>query len=549
MKNKYIKRRGHIYAVVRKPESVEHLSPTSVLHEVHKEYALQLKQHSNGLIGTDITPPGKLKFSSLGGGLVFNGTGAAIRGPEFEDILNRCRHERGYYLAPESARGGGYYYRPRDVDPVRQLALTVFPAHAHALIALESAGKTSARVINGLISDLRAVFVQETPYEPLAFSVHPEESMLHIHLCYSVVDERHNLLHEGNQLGQPAKNFLGMGRIGTLRLVEFGLWPESDAVDIRDTIRRKLRQFGSVPIDWRLHETLDGHLEAYFRASRDPKVTLAYEVALEAYRKHVQVVRATRPDVLIEANANLRDQLDRANARLKAPQGLQVVESPAQAIKLLDDITDLIMQLSARKVPPAHLLYAADHVVPVVTGGWRVSPQLVRIADAFCANPQYAQHATDLAEALSEANTTAEVTSQAFRERNLQLDQISSICEKLEEAEARIDVLEGELRDLTPTEAIQLLQGIVQMLPLLFHRKEVPEKLGFATEYVVPDRTGGWRIAPALMLMVSRIISDPDNANMVEELRHALSEAVSTAQATSRAKEQKRDRNDQQPRR
>ena len=288
MKTKYIKRRGHAYAVVRSPKSVAHLNPQSLTHSVHKEFARQLKDRTDGRILVDISPKEKLKFPSLENGVMLDAHGRGISGMQFEGILNQCRWERGHYLANETSRSGKPYARKRQVDPVRQMSISAFPAHALAFSAMELAGAPCASIVAAAAFALGEAFQWQTPYELLAMAIHPEESTLHFHLHYSVVNAGNRLLHEGSQLGQPARNLLGVGRIGTLRLVEFKFWPEADALDIRQTLKTKTDKFGAVPIDWLLAETLDGTWEQFFKLSKDPKVYTAYEIAMQLYRKRVR---------------------------------------------------------------------------------------------------------------------------------------------------------------------------------------------------------------------------------------------------------------------
>jgi hypothetical protein len=308
MKSKFIKPSGRIYAVVRKPESVAHLAPNSLTHAVHRQFAATLKQYSTGLISSDISPPSKLKFPSLEGGMTFSAQGDQVPESEFVNSLNEVRKLRGHYFRAEAARKGTYR-RKRKVDPLRQLGISIFPSHALALSALDNAGVPARNVVQEIVRVVRDVFLEAMPYEIVGFAVHSEESVLHLHVSYSVVSETLRLLHEGDQRGQPAKNFLNIGRCGTLRLVEYGYWPESDAADVREKLHYLEQKFGAEPIDWRICQVVDGTLEVHFLTSDDQRVRLAYEVASDEYRRHAQAVREARPDVLLARNRELESEL------------------------------------------------------------------------------------------------------------------------------------------------------------------------------------------------------------------------------------------------
>jgi hypothetical protein len=314
---KHLKRRGHIYAVVRKPESVEHLAPNSYIHAVHRNYATQLKTQMNGLIITNITPPNLgLKFPSLAGGQTFDPAGCQITEPEYKSRLNLIRRERNFYVSPEVARKGGFYTRRRKCDPLRQLVVTAMPHHSAALMAVESVGVNTSNLIHELVKILAEQFKEQSPYELLAVSVHPEESMLHFHLAFSVVNQSHQLLHDGGDRGQPSRKLIGVGKIATLRLVKYRFWPESDGVEIDNELRSKTAKFGGTPIDYKLSMTMDEELDRYFFSTKDQRVETAYTVAVSAYFNHAKQIRSMRPDVLAAEEKKLKEELGLLKRRI-----------------------------------------------------------------------------------------------------------------------------------------------------------------------------------------------------------------------------------------
>lgn len=256
MKSHYLKRRGHTYATVTTPQSDDHLNPNSSLHAMHRELAKKLKSQIANQLVSDVTTDSVLTFPSLGGGRVYDANGLLITDTEFAALLRSVRRNRSRYFIAEKARNGAQYTRRRKINPLRQLAITVFPAHAMALSSLDA-----------------------------------------------------------NRRGQPPRNMLGVGRVATMRLVHFGIWLASDATGAIETLAQKTQRAGVAPIDWHLSQQVDRVLEEHFK--RSPELSTARYEAFDSYRRYAQAVRDRRPDVVSQKNVSLQAELDKIRSEFE----------------------------------------------------------------------------------------------------------------------------------------------------------------------------------------------------------------------------------------
>jgi len=162
---------------------------------------------------------------------------------------------------------------------------------------------------------LGAEFERLSGYQLEASELHPEEGSLHLHLTYSTVDPDHKLLHPVGGPGRKGLRLAGPSIIGTLRLVDAGIWPESDGRLAQKWLADR-RRGGVEPVDLSLSQYLDGLAEKALLAvgSCEPAARAIIAGARADYVKAAREKRETRPDVLEERVGELEGR----NAQLTA---------------------------------------------------------------------------------------------------------------------------------------------------------------------------------------------------------------------------------------
>jgi uncharacterized small protein (DUF1192 family) len=171
---------------------------------------------------------------------------------------------------------------------------------------------------------LGAEFEKLSGYKWEAAEIHPEEGSLYLHLVYSTVSPDQKLLHPVEGAGRKGLRLAGPSVIGTLRLVDAGIWPEDDGRLARSWLADR-RRGGVEPADFSLSQYLDGLAEKALLAlgSREPEAREIIAGARADYVRTAREKRQNRPDVLEkrvgeleERNAELAAEVNRLRADL-----------------------------------------------------------------------------------------------------------------------------------------------------------------------------------------------------------------------------------------
>ena len=311
------------FTVVASIESASHLDPKSWRHEQDKRYAAAARSLLAQMVALDLTPGQPLGIPSAEGGFILDGNGTEeMEGPSFTRLLCSVRSARSTYVSEETKKDGTLYERRRRTEPIKQLAISFFPAHSLFFDFLEREGIPTKPLIKVWGKKLRDELARYLPCELLAVTFHPEEGVLHFHFIFSTVSADNRLLIESKGRGRPAIGFLGIGVVGTKRLVDFGIWPDADGVGVDAELqRRKAGRSASPALDLILSETLDGMVEKFVSSHpNNPAIQKAYRCAMESYTAFARERRAHRADVLEKTVADRAAELAAAKLAIEAAQ-------------------------------------------------------------------------------------------------------------------------------------------------------------------------------------------------------------------------------------
>jgi hypothetical protein len=315
-------------AVIKK-RTGEHLDPQHDTHVQDYYAALKARQELASNLTVSIAPAEPLKFPSLAGGKRLDPTGCELSPQEFQERIKEAQ-KRTFYWADYKKRDGTLSQRRCPTVPVQQSAVSYFPAYDLAFARIEQRGLGIAPAIHEHAQTLINEFTSATGYEVVAAAVHPEEGNLHHHLIWTHVDKDNRLLHNASGRGRRGPRFLGPSLIGTLRLVDKGIWPEEDATLARKFFADRVRK-GESPIDWVLSQVLDGLAEKTLMglSAVFPWVRGVWEEAEADYRATAVERRAARPDLMAQRltsleseNANLRAEVERLRSAPVAPPAI-----------------------------------------------------------------------------------------------------------------------------------------------------------------------------------------------------------------------------------
>lgn len=319
--------KGRMNSAVIKRRTGEHLDPQ---HDTHvRDYfaALKARQEMSSNQTLSIAPAEPLKYPSLAGGKRLDPLGRELSPQAFQERIKEAQ-QRNFYWADYKKRDGSLSQRRCPTVPVQQSAISYFPAYDLAFSRLEQRGLGIAPAIHEHAQALITEFASATGYEVVAAAVHPEEGNLHHHLIWTHVDKDNRLLHHASGRGRRGPRFLGPSLIGTLRLVDKGIWPEEDATLARKFFADRVRK-GESPIDWVLSQVLDGLAEKTLMglSAVFPWVRGVWEQAEADYRATAMERRAARPDLMAarlnsleNENAILREEIERLRSASASPQ-------------------------------------------------------------------------------------------------------------------------------------------------------------------------------------------------------------------------------------
>lgn len=311
--------KGRTTATVGSVNSITHLDSSSDLHAEHQELSKRLHSEARAQVTVPMSVPEPAKFPSLGKGILFNGEGAPIDSESHLQLLGQLNRDRGHYIATETRKNGASYQRKLPTVGIRQLAVTYFPVHSMTLARLDKSGIAVRDVVMDHTRRLGLEFGRLTGYETVAMQIHPNEGNLHQHICYATVDAENRLINPLGGRGRRGLRFLGPSCIGTLRLVEHGLWPESDAGLARNFLAGSVRG-GMEPVDWVLARYLDGLAERSLleMSHFNPAVKDIWEGVVKEYASYATARREARPDLMAKRIDALTGENEALRAELAA---------------------------------------------------------------------------------------------------------------------------------------------------------------------------------------------------------------------------------------
>ena len=315
MSAKNARKKGKTHAVIGSERAIEHLNPGSDTHARDKARAQEARERVAGLVIADDSPTETLKYPSLNNGVMLRADGTEITGEEHAALLSRLKTERGRYVMKQRRADGREYNRSRKTDGLRQLAITFRPEHALALARIDRAGLPVRASVIDYACKLGAEFARMTGYEWVAAQIHPEEGSLHVHLAYATVNKKRELLHPSEGIGRKGLRLAGPSVIGTLRLVDSGIWPEEDGRLARSWLADR-RVGGADPVDYTLSSYLDGMADKTLLGlgKLNPVAAEIVNRARLDYETDAKQRRSERPDVVAKEVAKLQTR----NAELEA---------------------------------------------------------------------------------------------------------------------------------------------------------------------------------------------------------------------------------------
>lgn len=307
MSAKIARKKGKTHAVIGSERAIEHLNPSSPTHARDKARAQEARERIAGVIIAEDSPPEALKYPSLTNGVMLGADGKEISGTEHTALLTRLKSERGRYVVTQRRTDGREYQRSRKIDGLRQLAITFRPEHALALARIDQAGLPVRATVLDFACKLGQEFQRITGYEWVAAQIHPEEGNLHVHLAYATVNKKGELLHPTKGIGRKGLRLAGPSVIGTLRLVDAGIWPQEDAALARAWLADR-KVAGSDPVDYVLSGYLDGLAEKTLLGLGQirPDAAAIVKKARLDYETDAKTRREGRPDVIANQLAALR---------------------------------------------------------------------------------------------------------------------------------------------------------------------------------------------------------------------------------------------------
>lgn len=325
--------KGRTTARVASVNAIIHLDSTSGLHAEHQELSKRLHAKARQEVTVSVEPAAPPKFPSLQKGLMLDGHGTVIDSTAHLQLLTQLNHDRSYYVTTETRKNGTTYQRKLVTTGIHQLAVTYYPVHSMVFARLDQKGIPVRDLVVEHTRKLGLEFARLTGYEVVAMQIHPNEGILHPHLCYATVNDDHRLLHPLSGRGRRGLRFLGPSSIGTLRLVENGVWPEEDAELAKSFLAGSVRR-GQEPVDWVLSRYLDGLAEKSLLdlARSHSSVTQIWQNVASEYSNYAVARREARPDLMAERIDLLAAENEALRAELAAlkQKPVRKIVSPAK---------------------------------------------------------------------------------------------------------------------------------------------------------------------------------------------------------------------------
>jgi len=274
--------KGKTLTTILDQRSIEHLDPTSDTHRLDQEEYRRARQERIPQNWMEEACESYLiseKFRSLENGIMFDASGEEIDSSAFNEIIQITARERDYYWGTEKKRGKVISRKVRGpkndrVKTLHQIAITFRPDHSLALHILdrEAQDEESLFMLRKFIKfSLRQCikhYAENSNYDVIAATVHPNEGCLHFHLIFSTVSQDNELLHESTLnpngkrgIGNPRLRHAGPCQVGSERMRRTGI-PIDDDINHLKQLRSKIRKCG-LPVDLKVSEVLDGCVVLY----------------------------------------------------------------------------------------------------------------------------------------------------------------------------------------------------------------------------------------------------------------------------------------------
>jgi hypothetical protein len=338
--------KGKLHVAIRRQRTVDHLDPTSATHAADQAAAKAARERAQAdqAARIDYGLFDQLKFPSLGGGLMFDADGRELSSDEHKQLLFATAEARAYYLSEGARKNGRTRRRQRRTTPLHSLGVLLRADQAAGLAAVERHSELRHLVkpfLRQVFKVVAAEFSAATGLDVIAGQVHPEESVLHLHLTYSSVSADHELLWQRGHRGRHGLRLLGPSHGGTLRLVAAGFLPACEGSLALHDFKSRCRELGGeMPVDWRLSLVVEGLVERFVETYALHGI---FADAAEHYRAGLNARRAERPAALKAAKKNAEQDRDRLAA--------EVAQLKAQLSKLAAHVPAFLPQLSA-PLPP-----------------------------------------------------------------------------------------------------------------------------------------------------------------------------------------------------
>lgn len=275
--------------------SIQHLDPTSPVHEQDRKRAREYRESLNRLQLLLVDIPEEHRYRSVAGGFRLDANGNEETSVAYNLRMEKLK-KRTHYKAPERKKDGSTYMRPRRAsDPIRQMPVTFRPDHALAFGRLDHQGMNIKYDLVRLIRHVGQSFQKETGYELQGMLLHPREGALHLHITYATVTESGRLLHGGGKAGNPNPRVLHHGFIGSLRLGDAG-WISDGRVTRANQKRIERRRNGKDAPDWAMSELLDALIEYWVAEKATPEVRHVFRQAFIDYGEATKRAEAQDPE-------------------------------------------------------------------------------------------------------------------------------------------------------------------------------------------------------------------------------------------------------------
>jgi hypothetical protein len=312
---------GKMHVNVSAMRTIEHLDPTTELHVADHIAANAARLRSEAAKAERIETGlhRRLKYPSLGGGLMSLGDGGELSSDEHKNLLSDTAKARAYYFSEGTRKDGRIRRRKRPTVPLHSLGILMRPDHAAALAEVEKHPEMRHLVKPFLLQVLRVVaqdFSAATGLDVIACQVHPEEGCLHLHLTYSSVSTDHRLLWQRGHRGRHGLRLLGPSHGGTLRLIAAGFLPASEGSMAARDFRDRVRQLhGDLPVDWQLSVAVEGLVEAF---AEQHGLQGAFAGHRTRYHSELSLRRSERPAALKSAKEKVEGERDHLAAEVRA---------------------------------------------------------------------------------------------------------------------------------------------------------------------------------------------------------------------------------------